>query len=191
MTRDASGWEFDRAEIPDESMLLRRVPRRPTVLGQDPLTGEYVLLPEAFTYDHGSGLSVSVGHIGSSRSMKSQDVLNWATHGAAVFPVLIARSDHSGIVPTPTVEDPTHGCVRVEGDAVKAERRAQWLPLRSKIRESATYCDSAPEADALWLSDAGATNSILAVAYSTVVAGMSRIRLIAVRAARGFWRSRD
>ena len=159
-------------------MLLRRVPRRPTVLLQDPLTGDFVILPEAFTYDHGSGLSVSIGQVAHSCSKRSRDVMDWASHGAAIFPVHLVRSEVSGIVPTPTETDPTHGCVRVKSDRVKAHRREQWLPLRSRLREAATYCDSEDVADELWLGSQPRGSLVGNLVKATVPAAFNQLRTL-------------
>ena len=89
---------------------------------QGPLTLKFALKPEAFTYDHGSGLSVSSGHVAKEVGWDVARGVNWETHGAAVFPVGIARTSCSGVVSEPTSEDPSHGLVRVEGDGDKRRR---------------------------------------------------------------------
>lgn len=134
-------WVWDDASIPDDSNLLRRIPRKPSCVALDAMTGEPILQPDAFTYDHGSGLSVSVGfHVprGSARTL-----VEWTTHALAVFSVAVARTSHSGVVHDPTEADVSHGVVRVAGDPHGREaRRAHWLPLRSRIREAARYVDA-------------------------------------------------
>ena len=146
MTAEAPPWIWDDPSITAETSLLRRVPRQPSVLIQDPATLQYELKHEAFIYDHGSGLSVLVADNGAPLAS-----MQWATHGCALFRVRVVRSDVSGVVRDPTPTEPSHGLVRVKGDAAgRADRRTHWLPLRSRIRECALYCDDESSASQ-WL----------------------------------------
>lgn len=138
-------WAWDDPSVPEDSDLFRRVPRRPTCVAIDPATSEEILKPEAFQYDHGSGMSVSLGSLLPPGG--AAHLIDWTTHALAVFKVRVVRSPTSGVVGAPTHADPAHGLVRVKDDAGSHKaRRAQWLPLRSRIRESATYLDTPSEA---------------------------------------------
>ena len=139
-------WVWDDKTIPTDSNLLRRVPRKPSCVVADPATSQAILKHEAFTYDHGSGMSVSLGCAFAGGTPR--DVVEWTTNALAVFTVAIARSSVSGVVSYPTEEDDSHGLVRVAGDSEgRAARRAHWLPLRSRIREAARYVDSPEDLD--------------------------------------------
>jgi hypothetical protein len=134
-------WVWDDNSVPTDSNLLRRVPRKPSCVVTDPATSQAILKHEAFTYDHGSGMSASLEHALAGGA--ARDVVEWTTHALAVFTVAIVRSSVSGVVRCPMEEDHSHGLVRVAGDPEgPAARRVHWLPLRSRIREAARYVDS-------------------------------------------------
>lgn len=139
MSSEVVPWVWDDASIPDGTPLLRRVSRKPSVLIQDPATLSFQLKPEAFTYDRGSGLSILI-----EEGAATYSAIPWATHGCAIFSVSIVRGEASGTVRDPMPDEIAHGLVRVAADPDgNAERRRQWLPLRSRIRDSADYCDDA------------------------------------------------
>lgn len=140
-------WRWDDPRLVDDDRLVRRVPRRPSCLVIDPLTSQHQLKVEAFTYDSppkvdvsDAGLSVSIGSIASDQGDVDK-LVPWEDYGVAIFPLSVARSDRSGVVRAPTPEDVAHGLVRVAA-TTKQDRRKVWLPLRSRIRDHATYHDS-------------------------------------------------
>ena len=153
---DSDQWVWDDPEIDDADYLYRRIKRADNIVAIDPMTKQAQLLPLAFKYDEGSGVSLCVGSLAERANMQIANFASWETHALAYVTAQVPRTSEtgertgfSGVVPDPIEENAAHGLVRVQSTAAvrSQEHRRQWLPVRSRLLELASYVSDLASVD--------------------------------------------
>jgi hypothetical protein len=144
----APQWAWDDAQISDDAILYRRVPRKPSFRVADPLTGEIKIAPAALRYDQ-DGASIYRDELlkaiyGYGASAVCAD---WKTHGAVQFTAWDVRNVSEHPAGVHDEEDPqdqrigrAHALIRCPTEA-DGQDKTYWNEVRAAIIKAATWID--------------------------------------------------
>lgn len=137
-------WVMDNPQTPDDEVLFRRVPTKPSHATFDALRGVWVPHAGAFRRDEGEGMSVHMDSILESQGRARHTLYDPARYGAVRFPVGIVRAEGAGVVQTtPTVEEEPDEDLRAAHAEARPptfkQEKSFWSNVRNQMIKASVW----------------------------------------------------
>lgn len=128
-------WVWNDPQIPDDEVLYRRVPTKPSHATFDALRGRWVPHAGAFQREAREGMSVHLDGTLEARGRARHTLYDPERYGAVGFPVAVVRAANAGVLlTTPTVEEEPDEDLRAAHAEVRPPEPKKDRPFWSNVR---------------------------------------------------------